>query len=691
METKGILRVLTPKATEELRQKEAEAKDAPDLGEEQAISELAAYLRKRFQEFKTHRSGRRIDKRMQEALRAYNGEYAPDVLREIEKFGGSRVFARLTTVKCRGATAMLRDVFLGAQRPWGLQPTPIPDMPEDLTESINTILQSEVQTLESAGQPVPPEVTQRRKQQLVESARRAQYKQAEKAAKRAEKFLDDILLEGGFYSALAEFLIDLPIFPFACIKGPVVQQAMKVDWVDGELVSQMRPQMFWYRVSPFDLFIEPGADQDTAHAAVFERMRMSRAELNALIGLPGYDDEAIRAALDEYGEQGHNEFEDTTDSTRAYLEDREVPQQNTSSLIDTLEWNGPIQGKLLKEFGFTEQQIPDETRDYDVSAWLVGRHVIKVQLNPNPRKRHPYYITSFEKVPGSAYGHGVFEIISDIQSVANATLRSLVNNLSISSGPQVVVTEDRISPSTDPDSMYPWKRWRVMSDIAGNSGQRPIDFFQPQSNAAELLSVYNAMTNIADEVSAIPRYITGSSRVGGAGATASGLAMLQNNASKVLQNVAANIDRDVISPLLRTLYDMVLLTDPTGEVSGDSNIVVRGMEIAMAKEQDRMRRLEFLTLTANPIDMNIVGVEGRASLLRSLADDLGLPGDEIVPDAEKLQMLQEAQQQQQMAEQAAQAQAMQGTPGDGAGRMGEETDNMFRNRTVNVPSVRNLG
>ena len=89
-------------------------------------------------------------------------------------------------------------------------------------------------------------------------------------------------------------------------------------------------------------------------------------------------------------------------------------------------------------------------------------------------------------------------------------------------------------------------------------------FFQPNSNAQELFGVYEKFTQIADELSAIPRYITGSERLGGAGRTASGLAMLMGNAAKILQTVAANIDNDVIEPAVAELYDMVMLTDTTG-------------------------------------------------------------------------------------------------------------------------------
>jgi hypothetical protein len=56
---------------------------------------------------------------------------------------------------------------------------------------------------------------------------------------------------------------------------------------------------------------------------------------------------------------------------------------------------------------------------------------------------------------------------------------------------------------------------------------------------------------LADELSAIPRYMSGSNPGGGAGRTASGLAMLMSNASKILQMVAQNIDHDVIQPLWR--------------------------------------------------------------------------------------------------------------------------------------------
>jgi hypothetical protein len=262
-------------------------------------------------------------------------------------------------------------------------------------------------------------------------------------------------------------------------------------------------------------------------------------------------------------------------------------------------------------------------------------------------------------------GHGLPDLLEDMQEVCNASLRALVNNMSIASGPQVVVNDDSLSPAEDGNALYPWKRWHIQGDLFTNQ-REPITFFQPQSNAQELLAVYTAVSNMADEISAIPRYITGSSQgLGGAGRTASGLSMLMGNAEKVLQTVAANIDGDIMDPLLSQTYDLVMMTDQTGMLTGEEEIRVRGVNVAVQKETERQKQLQFLQITANPIDAPIVGEMGRARVLRSIAQGLGLP-DNVVPSDQELQAKLDAQKQLQAAQQAVQAASPPGA-GDPAG------------------------
>jgi hypothetical protein len=493
----------------------------------------------------------------------------------------------------------------------------------------------------------------------MEAARMAAKKRASQQAKVAEERIDEILTQGGFYKAFAEFITDLPLFPFACIKGPTVRIVPTVVWEEGTAVVAQQPKLFWNRVSPFDIWWTPGAS-DIEDASVVERTRVTRADLNDLLDLPGYNHEEVRAVLNEYGRGGIADDWDTTDSERAVMESRENPQTNRSGMISCLEFHGNVQGRMLLEYGLSEEEVPDPLRDYFVQAWLIGTHIIKVQLSPSPRKRHSYFITSFEKVPGTPVGNGLPDILSDVQEVANASLRALVNNLSISSGPQVVVNDDRLAPDEDGEELYPWKRWHVQSDPMGNNSQVPISFFQPLSNANELLGVYQQFNNMADELSAIPKYLSGQG-VGGAGRTASGLAMLMGNASKILQTVAANIDRDVLDPLLTQLFDMLMLTDQSGMLTGQEQVRVMGVNVAIQRETQRARQLEFLQITANPLDAQIVGPKGRAAVLRSVSQTIGLDSASIVPTDDELNKMQEAAAGAQagMAQAAAQAQGGQ--------------------------------
>jgi hypothetical protein len=89
-------------------------------------------------------------------------------------------------------------------------------------------------------------------------------------------------------------------------------------------------------------------------------------------------------------------------------------------------------------------------------------------------------------------------------------------------------------------------------------------------------------------------------------------------------------------------------------LTGEEEIQVSGVGVAIQKETERSRQLEFLAATANPIDMGIIGPKGRAAILRPVADTLGLPGEQIVPTDDQM----EAQQKQ--AQQTAQQQGQVG-------------------------------
>ncbi|WP_454627767.1 portal protein [Bradyrhizobium cenepequi] len=658
---RGVLRVVGPAALNAAIKAQDEAKATAAAAQDTdatTLSNLAAHIRTQFDIMKTHRNGSSgWSERLLAALRAFNRQYDNSKLAQIQEFGGSEVYAGMIAMKCRGASSLLRDVYLSPDRPWGIQPPADPDIPEEIIGHIGQLVGIESETNAQAGIPPDLNAIRDRTLHLMQAAREAAKKRAADQACIAEDKIDELLTEGKFYTAIAEFLVDLPLFPFACVKGPVVRIVPTVVWDKGKAVVQQKPRLFWNRVSPFDVYWTPGA-ADIEDAAVIERTRVTRADLNDLLDLPGYNQDAIRAVLDEYGRGGINDDWDTTDAERATQESRENPLLNRSGMIACLEFHGNVQGRMLLEYGLDAKQIPDPLRDYMVQAWLIGRHVIKVQFSPSPRKRHPYFITSFEKVPGTPVGNGLPDLLGGVEEVANATLRALVNNLSIASGPQVVINTDRLAPDEDGEQMYPWKRWRVTSDPMASNTQPPISFFQPQSNSQELLATYQKFSDIADELSAIPKYLNGNAS-GGAGRTASGLAMLMGNASKILQTVAANIDRDIFDQALSQLFDMIMLTDTSGMLTGEESIKVMGVAVAIQRETERSRQMEFLQVTANPIDNAIMGPGGRAKVLRKVSESIGMDGEAIVPTDEEVKANAQQQQAAALAQQGAEAQGNQ--------------------------------
>ncbi|MEI2419927.1 hypothetical protein V6O07_06615, partial [Arthrospira platensis SPKY2] len=80
------------------------------------------------------------------------------------------------------------------------------------------------------------------------------------------------------------------------------------------------------------------------------------------------------------------------------------------------------------------------------------------------------------------------------------------------------------------------------------------------------------------------------------------------------------------------------------------------------KETVNVRRVEFLNATANPVDIQIMGPDGRAAILREVAKGLQMPVDDIIPSRERLAYNQKLD---------AQMAAMQ--PPEGAGAAPTET------------------
>lgn len=653
----GLVTIKSVKALNE----EAMAR-AQQANSQPAVQALAGYIKSKWRTAMTAKQ-QTSEIRMLQSVRARRGEYDPDKLAMLREQGSATIYMMITSNKCRAASSWLRDTLVTAaeEKPWTIAPTPIPDLPPDQVNAIMQQAEMEVRQLWAAGQPPSDQQVRERLLEMKDMAMSHIHDMAKRTAERMEVKMDDQLTEGNWHKAFSEFLDDITTFPAAIMKGPVVRKRPKMKWVpagNGQYTLDVQDELVleWERVDPFNIYPAPDAS-DINDGYLVERHKLSRADLQALIGVEGYSEDAIRAVLEEYGKNGLRDWI-YVDMNKAAAEGKSTMgvQQNPSELIDALQFWGNVQGQLLLDWGLTEDEVPDPLMDYAVEAWVIGSWVIKAVVNPDPLGRKPYYKASYEEVPGAFWGNSVADLCRDTQDVCNAAARALVNNMSIASGPQVVYNVDRLPQGENLTQMYPWKIWQVTSDPMAGSAPA-MQFEQPQSLAQELMAVYEKFSVLADEYTGIPRYMTGDSPSGGAARTASGMSMLMSNAGKSIKQVITNIDEEVIRPAIERLYFYNMRYGDDPDLKGDVSIVARGASALIIKEQAQMRQNQFLQIAlSSPVVQQVVGMEGIAELLRQSAKTLDLNPDRVVPPVEILKQRM-AQQQQAMQQQAMLAQA----------------------------------
>ena len=607
-----------------------------------------------------------ITERLLACERQRRGEYDPDKAADIAQTGGSDIFMMITDVKCAGAKSWIQDVMLQNSRPFDLVPSQEPQLPPEVKLSIIDFVRHEAEAYVMAGQQLHPEAFRERMGEVHDQILLKMREEAKLTAERMSGVIVDQLEEGGFRRSMEDFIDDFVTYPTAIFKGPSVRKKKKLRW--GPNFTPVVTYDFFReveRVSPYDIFPSPNAS-DVDDGYLIQRHKLTVKTLESMKGVPGYSDNDIDQVLERYAGKGFRYFE-YGDQQRDNLEGKYHSRLYNDNIIEALEFWGPVMGEMLIQWGM---KGIDPRAVYEVNAWQIAGFTIKCVLNPDPLGQRPYEISSWRNIPGAFWGTALPEVMRDVQIMCNSSARALANNMGIGSGPQVEVAVDRLADGEDLTQMYPWKIWQTTSDKTGGN-QPGVRFFMPDTKAAELMGVYNQFARQADEVTGIPNYIYGGGSGGsGAGRTASGLSMLMDNAAKGIKTAIGQVDK-VVEMVVNKFYIHNMMYNPDPYIKGDFKVVPKGAMGLLAREAVQVRRNEFLAATNNPVDLQIVGPEGRAYLLRELAKGLQMDTDKLVPTTEALKFKQQqieqamqtlaATQQQQAGQQALPA------PADAAG------------------------
>ena len=635
------------KLMEDERNKQQKKNENEDSNSQSTIAiNLAGYIRTRW--FNALTAKRITEIQMLINKRQRKGDYEPEKLASIRKMGSAESFILLTDTKCRAALAWVKDIlFQPGQRPFSLEPTPEPELPEELEQQVighvmSAYTRQIMETTAAQGNPIDPGsammMLQNNMPDVKEQIRKEFFRKSKERAQETEKHIDKQLIDGGWYKALEDCLEDLVELKACILKGPILrhdkvrkkQYNRETGKASVTVHEEIRPQ--FERRSPFDIYPAPESC-GVNDSYLFDKIQLTRKGLYDLIGLPGFNEKEIREVLKEFGSGNLREWTGI-ESELLDAQGKDPTTLYQTEKIDCLEFWDFVPGQLLMDWGMEEKDIQDKDDSYPICAWLIGNHVIKAMLNYDPFGNKPFSVGSFDMVADNFWGKGIPELIQDIQGICNAVVRAIVNNVGLASGPQIEMNRSKF-PVGLPLAIWPWKVWEY-SDT-GLSPTPALRIHHIPLNADKLILIYNHFSKLADEESGVPAYSHGDPNVGGAGNTASGLSMLMTQSARGIKNVMRTIDSKLIADTIERLYYLNMEMEDNDDYVFDMHVMARGSSSLIAKEQQAVRLNEFLTQTNNPVDMQIIGLEGRKNLLEQTAKAHEIDTANIIPEVLKIE------------------------------------------------------
>lgn len=644
-----LVRKVSAEKLEEQERKDARSK-LPPKKPNKFIDNLAQHVMAKFE--KAKRGTDEEHAKFIEDKRQRLGKFDPRVVAAQKELFGAEyepVYMMITETKCRAFEAWVKEIILSPSAdPFDLAPTPIPELPPIAMQIAQQkvfegLQRAAMEHAQMTGMPVTPEMVmlemQRLQPAIEELSEREVRKQARKAADNMKEKISDQFREGYWHSSFEESLFDLATYGTAIMKGPVNRMVIR-RWRDfdpmiGQFTAKVENKIIpvFERVNPMDFFPGPN-NSNVDDGYICHRIYFSRKDLSDLIGVEGFDQDAIRRLLDKNEPAGVISTETQMDGDRRELEGKNdyITEEDK---FECIEFWGTASGKLLKDFGIKDGVIDDDQKEYFAAAWVCGDETIKAMINPNPLGLVPFSKCNFVEDPDNFWGRGgIPRLIRHVQLIANMAARGITLNVAVASGPQIEINVDRMAPGAS-GKLWPFKVWKTTN--AGMAEGKAVNFYAPPMVTERLIAVYNFCSALADEDSGIPKYAHGEGDAGGAGKTASGLSMLMTSASRGIKAVVKNIDNGIIKPTVQKMYDYNIdFEDLDIDLLGDITVVPKGSTSLIAKEQQAVRRNEFLANTNNPTDIQILGLKGRKELLRETADSLELDLDKIFDEEEEI-------------------------------------------------------
>jgi hypothetical protein len=451
-----------------------------------------------------------------------------------------------------------------------MSPTPVPQI-------INTALsvtdpdpgmqaEAVAQGLNPEDAPTPQEVAQ----DVIDDA-------MERARIMSMEIRDD-LIETGYGTKARLAMEDLAILGSAVIKGPVLTPHVRRTYQpeltsDGVTIQTMhsvvehKPDVF--RVDPRLFYPDPSARTPDEIEDSFELHLMSRSDLLKLADSPAFMPKQVsKAAM--IGTDGSVLPNSITDT--AYLNSGVI----TKNRYVVKEYHGPIDKQaLLDGEVISQEDFDDELSEFYGEVWICNGLVLRISLSYlEGTTSTPYHVAVWERDPGYVFGHGVPYLVRHPQRVVNNAYMLLLDNASLTSGPQIVLNKEMIEPASK-DGNYdisPLKVWFLTE--YGADVREAMQFVNVPAQMEGIGQIIDMAMQFSDLESSTPLMQQGDMPTGNN--TLTGVAKVMSATNINQKRASIHWDDYVTKPLITGIYHHNMQYGDNEDAKGDLEVHIGG-------------------------------------------------------------------------------------------------------------------
>lgn len=485
----------------------------------------------------------------------------------------SRVVINIVRPKVDQAVARMCEILFPVDdRNWGIRPTPMPELAD--------MMGSNAQTVDpTTGQPTG--FTANEEANAIMEA-------AKQAAEAMERSIDDSLTESKYNGESRKGIEDAVRLGTMVMYGPFPARQTSKVWLpqaDGTQVLQVNESIVpaSMRLDPWDCFFDPSCGNDhQAGRGFFMRRMATRKQLRQLVGLPGYDEEAIREVLR------------TAPQKLRVAEGRVIREMVNEDAYEMWTYHGEIEPE---EMEMLSSRTGDPLTDVNFGVLvIVNDKVVGAMESWVADRTLPVDVYCWRKADDSPFGYGLSDELEHQQRVVNSAWRQVMDNGRTSLGGQIVIKKGMIIPQNGSYEITPNKIWLAKDEL--DDVRAAMTVFEFNSHLQELLAIAQAAMQFADVESSMPQIMGGEQ--GSAPETVGGMVMLYNNANAVLRQRVKLYDDTITRPHIGRYYDWKMANDPDPAIKGDYEIDARGSTALIERDIQNQALLNLANITNNP-------------------------------------------------------------------------------------------